>query len=78
MFFFWNLPSSSGGGLYNDRSNEINAAICRIIKVTSWSASQINWKNVLGGLGGIELQPKTFLRSSKSLCDPLKPVRYLS
>ena len=68
-----NLLPSSSGGLYQDNNNEINAAICRIIKVTSCNASQINWKNVLGGLGGIELQPKTALRSSKSLCDPLKP-----
>ena len=41
-----------------------------------WSASQINWKNVLGGLGGIELHPNTNFRSSKSLCDPLKPVHF--
>ena len=46
-----------------------------MISVTSCSASQTSWRNVLGGLGGITLDPNTSLRRSKSSFPPDKPEK---
>ncbi len=67
-------PDSSAG-LYNERTSETTAAISRMISVTSWRASQTNWRNVFGGFGGIVLEPKVSLRCSKSDWDPLNPAQ---
>lgn len=49
------------------------AATSKIIRVISCKASHTNWRNVLGGFGGIELDPKVSLLCSESTCDPLSP-----
>lgn len=51
------------------------AATSRIISVISCKASHTNWRNVFGGFGGIEFDPKVSLLCSKSTCDPLRPVK---
>ena len=74
---FFNLPSkpSSFGGLQKDKSNDITAASCKMIRVTSCNASHTNSRNVFGGRGGIMLEPNTSRRCSKSPLSPLKPIR---
>lgn len=60
--------------MYRERIKEMTAAICKIINVTSCSASQISSMKVFGGLGGMELQPNTCLRSSSSESVPDNPT----
>lgn len=43
------------------------------MRVISCKASHTSCANVLGGLGGIELDPKVSLLCSRSTCDPLRP-----
>ena len=52
---------------------ETTAAISKIISVISCKASQTNWRNVLGGFGGIVLDPNTSLLASRSDLSPRVP-----
>jgi len=71
----WNPVSnfSAFGGLYRLRPKETTAAISKIISVISCKASQTNWRNVLGGFGGIVLDPNTSLLASRSDLSPRVP-----
>lgn len=44
------------------------------MRVTSWMASHTSCRKVLGGLGGITLDPNVFRRSSRSTGEPDIPV----
>ncbi len=50
------------------------AAISRMIRVTSCSASHTSCRKVFGGFGGITLEPKMSRLRSRSSRDPLKPA----
>ena len=67
------LAVSSLGGLYRLRANETMAAISKMISVMSCRASHTNWRKVLGGFGGIMLDPNTSRRPSKSALSPRRP-----
>merc|ERR1719414_830915 len=73
-------PSESGsalsscGGLYRLKARETMAAISRMISVMSCKASHTNWRKVLGGLGGMMLEPNTSRLASKSDLSPRRPI----
>ena len=58
-----------------ERSSETIAAICRMMRVTSWSASHTSRQKDLDGFGGIVLEPNTWRRCSISLAAPDNPVQ---
>ena len=68
------LSTSAFGGLYRLKANETTAAISKIISVMSCRASHTNSRKVLGGFGGIMLDPNTSRRPSKSALSPRRPV----
>ena len=68
------LSTSSFGGLYRLKANETTAAISKMISVMSCRASHTNSRKVLGGFGGIMLDPNTSRRPSKSALSPRRPV----
>jgi hypothetical protein len=51
----------------------MTAQIISITSVTSWRASNIRRKNVLGGFGGISLRPNATARIDKSFSSLGKP-----
>ena len=53
----------------------MNAAMMRIIKVTSCSASHTSSRKDLGGFGGITFDPNVCARSSQSAVVPLRPKK---
>lgn len=58
----------------NDNPSEMNAATMSIIRVASWRASHINCRNVLGGFGGMMLEPNNSILLSMSSLKPRIPA----
>ena len=69
------LPSLLEG--MKERSNETMAATSRMMSVTSCSASHTRRQNVLGGLGGIVLDPNVCRLCSMSFGVPDNPERFI-